>query len=366
MDTLHRKKLKKRLIRTGITVVSGAAVYGAAHKIPATQHYLFRPLSRFLSERLAVFFSFVPISVAECLLLTALLAFPVFVSMAIIRSLQSKKFSLLAVYASQLLYITTLAFLLFLLLWGTNYYAPPLETFLGLKAAPATESELWDAACYYGENMNAWAVQTPRTSRGDADFGSFYNIRLHAPQGYTLLAQQYDIFYAHPMPPKAILSSRLMSYTGLAGIYMPFTGEANINTLTPDALLPFTICHELAHRQGVAPEEEANFAAFLACEKNPDPRYQYASYFAAFLYCFNELPAQQRTAMWERMHPYAQMDFQAIWEHNDAFAGPARAVSSQINDTYLKAMNQPEGVRSYGRVVDLLIAEYKRRTSLSD
>jgi hypothetical protein len=34
--------------------------------------------------------------------------------------------------------------------------------------------------------------------------------------------------------------------------------------------------------------------------------------------------------------------------------------SNRINNTYLKANNQKDGVKSYGRMVDLLIAEHRQ------
>lgn len=34
-------------------------------------------------------------------------------------------------------------------------------------------------------------------------------------------------------------------------------------------------------------------------------------------------------------------------------------VSSTVNDAYLKANNQTDGTKSYGRVVDLMLAEWK-------
>ena len=36
-----------------------------------------------------------------------------------------------------------------------------------------------------------------------------------------------------------------------------------------------------------------------------------------------------------------------------------REVSTSINDAYLKANHQTDGVRSYGRMVDLLLAYYR-------
>ena len=34
--------------------------------------------------------------------------------------------------------------------------------------------------------------------------------------------------------------------------------------------------------------------------------------------------------------------------------------SNKINDTYLKANAQSDGVKSYGRMVDLLLAKYRK------
>ncbi|MEI3307330.1 MAG: DUF3810 family protein [Eggerthella lenta] len=39
--------------------------------------------------------------------------------------------------------------------------------------------------------------------------------------------------------------------------------------------------------------------------------------------------------------------------------GPGQDVSNAANDTYLKANNQSDGMRSYGRMVDLLLAEQR-------
>ena len=34
-------------------------------------------------------------------------------------------------------------------------------------------------------------------------------------------------------------------------------------------------------------------------------------------------------------------------------------LSDKLNDTYLKVNNQTDGVKSYGRMLDLLLAQYK-------
>jgi hypothetical protein len=46
-----------------------------------------------------------------------------------------------------------------------------------------------------------------------------------------------------------------------------------------------------------------------------------------------------------------------FWEQ---YEGPVERTSNRINNTYLKANNQKDGVHSYGRMVDLLIAEHRQ------
>jgi hypothetical protein len=46
----------------------------------------------------------------------------------------------------------------------------------------------------------------------------------------------------------------------------------------------------------------------------------------------------------------------ALW---DAYEGKTAEISQQVNNTYLRANNQTDGIASYGRMVDLLAAYYR-------
>lgn len=50
-------------------------------------------------------------------------------------------------------------------------------------------------------------------------------------------------------------------------------------------------------------------------------------------------------------------DYAANREFWASYDGPFRNFAQQANDAYLKANDQSDGVRSYGRMVDLLLAE---------
>jgi hypothetical protein len=45
-------------------------------------------------------------------------------------------------------------------------------------------------------------------------------------------------------------------------------------------------------------------------------------------------------------------------EHYRQYEGKVQDAATKVNDTYLKAFGQEEGVQSYGKAADLLIAWY--------
>jgi hypothetical protein len=176
-------------------------------------------------------------------------------------------------------------------------------------------------------------------------------------------SERYAALHAPSAPPKRVVLSIGLSYLGLSGIFMPFTAEANVNVDLPDSQLPFTACHELAHQGGIAPEDEANFVAYAACVQHPHADLRYSGALNAALYALGALAqsdpqSARRQGQWS---PAVRRDLAALTEWNERYRGPAERVSRAVNDAYLKTQGEAEGVRSYGRMVDLLILE--RRAS---
>ena len=54
-------------------------------------------------------------------------------------------------------------------------------------------------------------------------------------------------------------------------------------------------------------------------------------------------------------------DVQAERDFWIAHEGIVERISNRMNDAYLKANHQQDGVASYGRMVDLLIAQYRKQ-----
>jgi hypothetical protein len=174
-------------------------------------------------------------------------------------------------------------------------------------------------------------------------------------EGYTPLAGYYP-------RPKPILFSRGLSYLGITGIFSPFTLEANYNQDVADYLIPYTMAHELAHLKGFMREEDAGFIAFLACHNSNSFELQYSGLLNGLSYTLRALRDTVSPSEYEFI--YSQIPDQAraelqksrlYWsKHTAAVTTFAKAA----NDHYLIVNSQSEGTKSYGRMVDLLLALY--------
>jgi hypothetical protein len=255
-------------------------------------------------------------------------------------------------------------YFLFNFMWGINYYRQPIHEIVQIDTRAITPPEL--------EAMSARLIELTNQSRNLLTSDSLQplafplsheQILAKAPQGYGPIGKLYPAFtYQHPSV-KSVLVPELMSYFGIAGIYFPFTGEANVNMDPPSYLLPETVCHEMAHQTGVASEDEANFVAYLTCQMNPDPAFKYSGNLMAMRYTLNRLYQQDSTAYYrqiQQLNSGVLCDLEVARDYWNRFENPVEVVGRMIHDLFLKANNQTEGVVSYSRVVELLMGEYRK------
>ena len=181
--------------------------------------------------------------------------------------------------------------------------------------------------------------------------------------------EQLDLHFITRTPTiaKPVFFSTFLSRAGIAGFYFPFTGEGTFNRDMPDFLIPVIIAHEQAHQLGIAREDEANFIAFLACLYHPCYEFQYSGLMLAFMHTSNALfaasPAKHREVMESLSDPEGIMrDNRANREFWQRYEGRISEINQEINDRYLRAHGQEDGVRSYGRMVDLVLA-YRLKNS---
>lgn len=253
-------------------------------------------------------------------------------------------------------------------LYGLNYYAGPLADDVRLTVYQYTVEDLQEATLYYRDKANALALDMPRDENGDLDIGSFEELAAQGANGYENLTykESYSVFAGATDPVKKLGWADWYTDMGITGVTMGITGEAAVNPQTPALGLPFTMCHEMAHRMCIAIERDANFAAFLSCRANENPAFQYSGYFMAYRYCHNALSAINDTGaavaaarIASGVNEHFAHDMR---EYDDFFARNqdknATNFANAVNDAYLKTSGDSAGTGSYGEVADLLANLY--------
>lgn len=259
-------------------------------------------------------------------------------------------------------------------IYGLNYHAGPLANDIRLELSEYTLEELEDTTIYYRDLANGLADQMPRDAKGDVLYSSFEDLAEQAGEGFETLTYVdcYSIFAGSTVPVKKLGWADMYTSMGITGMTMPITGEAAVNPQIPAVSLPFTMCHEMAHRMCIAIERDANFAAFLACRANSSAEFQYSAYFMAYSYCYSALASVNTTEAATAAARIASgvgdnfaHDLNAysrfFAEHQD---DGATNLANTVNDTYIKVSGDDQGVESYGEVCDLMVNLYIKEVIL--
>lgn len=258
--------------------------------------------------------------------------------------------------------VSIIAFL-FMGVYGLNYYGNPLSDSLFFQVDKYSVTDLQEAAEFYQAKANELSAQVPRVN-GDLNFSDFDTLAAEAPQGFAALTENYSAFGGTQVPVKKLGWSDWYTKMGITGITIGITGEACVNPQTYPVALPLTMCHEMAHRKTIVREDDANFAAFLACDASENVQFRYSGYFMAYLYCRNTLSsASSGTAADLRATESQELqhDLAAYSAYLQQFEGKTQDKATAVNDTYLKAVGQEQGVTSYGNVTDLLVNWYLQK-----
>lgn len=270
-----------------------------------------------------------------------------------------------------ILSIISIAYFLFIILWGLNYNRMPLETTLienynlkynkSISSIDKTKESLANLYEFLIENANE-ARKLVKSSNGimkaNTDYRGIIN---RAYLGYENILDFLPNLSGNYSNAKYVMSSKLMCYTGITGIYFPFTGEANVNIAIPDIYIPSTTLHEMAHQRGYASEDEANFIAYLASINHADIDFKYSGYILALNHTANALYSVDYDTYFTLSKNISEDvldDLRNNRDFWDKYEGKIDDISNEINNTYLKANGVSEGVKSYGKMVDLLLTYY--------
>lgn len=363
---IPRKRFKAKKLLWALLIPLGILLTNLSANSPEIiEKYYSGVFYRLIGQGLSILTGILPFSLAEVLVLAAaafLLVTLISIIVRIFRHSRDKKYHILNSISNIIIFVSAVYFG-FLILWGLNYHRQPFSNLSGLEVKPATVDELADTTDYMIKRANELRTRVLENGEGVMKLeSSRKEVLQRAGEGYDLISDTYPELKGKFGRPKGVLLSKVMSYTEIWGVYFPFTGEANVNMEIPESYLPCTACHEMAHQRGFAREDEANYISYLACNAHPDADFQYSGTLMAL---DNLLDAVRRSSIDKYNELYAKLsegikrDFEAISSFSRKYDTIIGDISNDINDIYLKSNNQQDGVRSYGRMVDLLIAEYR-------
>jgi hypothetical protein len=256
-----------------------------------------------------------------------------------------------------------------------NYHRYPVAVPLGLTVENSSVEELEGLFTELADKATELRTQLTTENENGVYILPYSERELgkEAKKAYEELAEVYPVFGGMYPAPKHVFFSRLMSYTEITGVFTPWTMEANVNIDISPYSIGSTMCHELAHLRGFMREDEANYVSYRACMASDSLDLQYSGTMLALIHTGNALyrqDAEKYFAIYrEHISSAVSRDLVANNEYWDQFekavVGDTTVgeIADKVNDTYLKLNDQTDGTKSYGRVVDLLLAEYKQKHS---
>jgi Zn-dependent protease with chaperone function len=247
--------------------------------------------------------------------------------------------------------VASALYLWFAAAWGLNYARAPLEDAIGYDGSRVTPSALRSLAQRATAGVNrlhaaAHATGFPELSEVSAPLvRALHDVerRLGRPTPTT------------PGRPKRTLLAPFFRASGVDGMHAPFLLETLVNPALTPPERPAVLAHEWAHLAGYAPEADASFVGLLAALRADAPS-QYSAWLSLFDHAVAQLPVGEQRASVAALGPGPTADRQAIAARLDDRVDVVARASWETYDQYLKSQGVQEGVASYSRVVELLLA----------
>ena len=354
----------------------------AKHSAFIAEEVFAKRIYKVISQGIGFLTGWIPFSLAEVIVAIGPLLILALLIRQIIRAIRVKKtisensqnsvgqlrFQLIMTAVQNILCLVSIIFFVYILLCGINYHRYSVQYYLGLSVENSSVEELEGLLIELAEKANS--LRSNLTTENEE--GVYVlpmtkkELGKEAKKAYENLAKQYEIFEGHYPVPKHVFFSKLMSYTQITGVFTCWTMEANVNIDISPYSIGSTMCHELAHLHGFMREDEANYISYIACLASDSLDLQYSGTMLALIHTGNALYRKDvdRYAEIYRNH-YSEAVIRDLIANNkywDKFEKTKVAQTAEkVNDTYLKANNQTDGTQSYGRMVDLLLAEYRQR-----
>ena len=356
----ERKRAGRRILAAAVLLFVSAVLMIIAAQVPAFAERYSEHIYPLLVTTVGRIMGVFPFSIAEMCLYLLLAGFVASAVVLIVKCIrQGGAGRRIFVWFSKIALTVGILAFLYTVGCGINYHRESFSQEEGIVTEDYGVEELKEVCLWLTQEVNA---ENSAVSRDDSGL-----MELEASEGegaveaMERLSETFSSLDGYYPEPKKVAVSELLSYQHLSGVYSPFTVEANYNGDMVSYNIPFTACHELSHLRGFMEEREANFIAFLACIGSDRADFRYSGYLSGWVYCMNALYRADHEAWREvrgTLASEAEPDLAANNAFWDRYEGTLSDTANRINDTYLRVNGQADGVRSYDRMVDLIVAYF--------
>lgn len=238
----------------------------------------------------------------------------------------------------------------FSLTWGGNYRRMPLHERLDFDRARVTREAALEMTRTSVRELNrlhpiAHARPWPALDALPAVLGGAFADGQHAIGQPAL---------AIPGRPKSTVMQAWFRWAAIDGMTDPFFLETLVNSDALPIERPFIVTHEWSHLAGFAHEAEANFLAWVICQR-ADSQAQYSAWLSLYFHLAGSLVTADRRAIDADLQDGPRRDMREIIARYQRSAPRVRVVAWQMYDRYLKANRVTEGIASYDGVVALIL-----------
>ena len=244
----------------------------------------------------------------------------------------------------------SIVYLWFLGAWGLNYARPTIESQVAFDDSRITPQAV--------RLLAEHAVREANKTHAAAHAEGFPSIH-EWPPALSDALHQVERELGRPSPtrvahPKTSILSPFYRAAGVSGQLAPFFLETLLNPDLTGPERPAVLAHEWAHLSGFAPESDASFVGYLAALR-AGPAAEYSVWLDLVSESANQLqPVTQRLVL-EKLAAGPRQDQQAIRQRLKSLVRPVERMAWSTYDQMLKSQGVDEGVRSYSRVIQLLI-----------
>lgn len=351
------KVTKKIILYFGLCVLTWGIINFIALYPAYVEVYYSKTIYPFISNILRVTFFKIPFSIGD-LIYIALVGY---LLISLIKGIIKRKF--FSSFLLKFLKVGLIFYVLFYINWGLNYFRQPINHYLQFKNTNYTDIELFNFTkkLIFKINEVQFAitkndtiiVNNPKTKKQIKQdvFRAYKNITLANAYNFNTLSNKHSLL------------STPLTYMGFSGYLNPFTGEAQVNKNVPKNTYPATALHEIAHQTGIASENEANFVAYLTGTASNNLYYQYSSYLLALRNCLSDVyrknPKEYKNQI-AKLNYGVIKDIKNIQEFWLSYDNVTEKYFKIFYDYFLKANQQKDGIKSYNKMVKLLINYHKK------